>query len=339
MMLTKMIDYLQRIKGTFPALRVTSDSNRDKALYTCVCPVHGKFLVTSAVKLLQRTHGCLECSAATKIKNLTKWTTTKLVKHLRSVHGNTYGYTKVKYLGYGVPIILICKKHGPFNTKINTQTCVQPSGGIGQGCGKCWQERRSINVSIEALHECNESTHEGKYDLSLVKCISSWDQNLTIICPEHGQYKVRRADFMQGASCPFCYRDYKVVIGKRVFQVQGYERFALPLILKQNKLRSSQIYEGKHPDIKRRPPRIDYNYYGQWHSHYPDFWIPSLNTLIEIKSSYTAGLDAKDENAKEKRGLLRAKKYHAEKAGYKYVIFVVYRTNHKTTAKELIFGS
>jgi hypothetical protein len=130
---------------------------------------------------------------------------------------------------------------------------------------------------------------------------------------------------MRGCGCPFCYKDYKVVIGKREWQVQGYERFALPKLIKRLReygCTSRDLFEAKNPDFNCRPPRIDYNLQGTWRSHYPDFWVPKLQALIEIKSTWTAGLVKTDPLSKNKLLELRAKKRGAEKAGYIYHLLV-----------------
>ena len=58
-------------------------------------------------------------------------------------------------------------------------------------------------------------------------------------------------------------------------------------------------YYDKHPDIQRAPS-IRYNFSGKQKIYHPDFYIPSLNLIIEIKNSYLYNRDKKQIKAKEK---------------------------------------
>lgn len=333
----KPIDWLQRAKQRYPDLDFERTEVEGVGHYKVKCRTHGITEVVGDRKLCdnKKKSGCPACSREIQRQSLTKWTTESLVAHLRSVHGDEYDYSTVKYTTYSGPVTITCRKHGPWDSTILAQTTKgSKAKKLGQGCPECWNERRSKNVTIEHLVEANERVHGGAYDLSKITEITSWDQQLEVGCPKHGIFQVGRAPFIAGSGCPCCYRDHKIVIRGREFQVQGYERFALEGILNDNDLHVDDIFEGKHPVKEKRPPRIDYKFEGQWRSHYPDFWIPKLNTLIEIKSEYTAGLSKRDSDADLKRRQLRAKKKFSEAAGYKYVIFVVELNKGRTKVQK-----
>ena len=75
-------------------------------------------------------------------------------------------------------------------------------------------------------------------------------------------------------------KPYELPSGK-VVQLQGYENYALDILL--------QDYDEEDIVVDDRIgiPTILYKFEGERHKFYPDFYIPSENKIIEIKSSYT----------------------------------------------------
>lgn len=327
------VDWLERNQQKFPKLKLKLLESAKGPLYVGYCPDHGKFEVVGHLKLFQRKFGCDKCGHQAQADANTKWNTKSLRAHLKKTHGNKYDLSKVEYRGYYEPITMSCKKHGDWKTTVLAQTVAADTGKVGQGCPGCWSERRSKTVNKTELQRVNKLEHKGRYDLSLVPENFDWDAKLPIVCPDHGVVPMTKYTFA-GVGCSECAkRHYTVKISGRTLKVQGYERFALPEILADNDLHISQIFEAKHPDKKRRPPRITWydTETGEKSYHYPDFWVPHLNTVIEIKSKWTAGL--LDNSGKNTSKNVLAKKKAAELAGYKYVIFVVERKNGKTLIK------
>lgn len=109
---------------------------------------------------------------------------------------------------------------------------------------------------------------------------------------------------------------YTVKVGKRIFAVRGYERFAVEHIASHfgvNNVISD--LEGSVPKIKLRGGK----------THRPDFFIKNKNLLIEVKSTNTAGLGGNffGRTAKELFSQLKQKKRSAEKAGYSYLVLLI----------------
>jgi hypothetical protein len=69
-------------------------------------------------------------------------------------------------------------------------------------------------------------------------------------------------------------KDYK--LGKHIVQIQGYENFALDYILSKG-VKPKDIIVGDAVPLIR---------YGK-HKHFPDIFIPRLNRLVEVKSTFT----------------------------------------------------
>jgi len=82
-------------------------------------------------------------------------------------------------------------------------------------------------------------------------------------------------------------------------------------------------YYDKYPDIKRGPT-IKYNFNEISRLYFPDFYIPSLNLIIECKNSYLAKKDKEQINAKEKAAIAN---------GFNYVIII----DKNYTKFELLF--
>jgi hypothetical protein len=89
-------------------------------------------------------------------------------------------------------------------------------------------------------------------------------------------------------------------------KVQGYEPFALHDLLKSY----------KEDDIKtdrKDIPRIAYQKDGKDKYYFPDIYLPSINTIIEVKSTWT--YRSKTDNIIEKEDATKA-------AGYNYDIWI-----------------
>lgn len=109
---------------------------------------------------------------------------------------------------------------------------------------------------------------------------------------------------------------YNVKVGKRVFAVRGYERFAITHIASHFGIQNViSDLEGTVPKISLRGGR----------THRPDFFIKNKNLLIEVKSINTAGLGGNffGRSAKELFSQLKQKKRSAEKAGYAYLVLLI----------------
>jgi hypothetical protein len=82
---------------------------------------------------------------------------------------------------------------------------------------------------------------------------------------------------------------YKFLSGKKIF-VQGWEPYAIDYLLED--FSEDDLYFGK--DI----PRIRYNYKNKDHIYFPDIYIKSIDTIVEVKSNYTYNIDLEKNYAK-----------------------------------------
>lgn len=96
---------------------------------TVICPKHGDFS-SKVIQLLQRKHGCIEC-AKEKVTKSHLWDTNRFIEEARRVHGEEYNYDSVIYQHSHTPVLVVCKKHGPWS--------VVPYNHLhsGSGCPSC----------------------------------------------------------------------------------------------------------------------------------------------------------------------------------------------------------
>jgi hypothetical protein len=94
-----------------------------------------------------------------------------------------------------------------------------------------------------------------------------------------------------------------------IIDIQGYEHFALDELIDNEHLDENNIKTGS-----KNVPKIWYiGEDGKNHRHYVDIFIPSQNKCIEVKSTWTAKLHAKDIFLKQEAG---------KKLGYEYEIWI-----------------
>lgn len=114
------------------------------------------------------------------------------------------------------------------------------------------------------------------------------------------------------------YKTYIMPSGNLV-KYQGYEDKALDELV--------QLYEEDICIGRANIPSVDYKVGDKKHVYFPDFYIKSLNKIIEVKSEWTIQL---------KRGNVEEKALATIKAGYKYEIWVY--SDKKVRVERKIYG-
>lgn len=93
-----------------------------------------------------------------------------------------------------------------------------------------------------------------------------------------------------GTSSNGHYKLYTLPSGREI-KVQGFENFALDILLK-NYDECDLLFGPK--EINRELGIIRYNFKGNNHKYFPDFFIKSENKIIEVKSTWTFDRKGKD---------------------------------------------
>jgi hypothetical protein len=122
----------------------------------------------------------------------------KILEKFRKIHRKKYDYSKVNYLGLTKTIIIICKKHGEFQTT--------PRLHLGRDSKNVYKKRDAVGCSECVLDDVINDfqiVHGKKYDYSRIK-LKHKSFPMIIICPDHGEFKLTLTKHMTGTNCPMC---------------------------------------------------------------------------------------------------------------------------------------
>lgn len=140
----------------------------DKVVYvhgqipvTITCRKHGDF--TQRANSHLSGNGCKECFLEGN-----KLTTEEFIENARRVHGDTYDYSKVNYLGNKVEVEIVCPRHGSFWQKPNSHVSSK------NGCRLCYESKgeKAVEVvlkkyGIEHIREYRIPPYRYRYDFYL----------------------------------------------------------------------------------------------------------------------------------------------------------------------------
>ena len=216
------------------------------------CKIHGWF------HQIPSTHidscGCTKCGIELRAERKRK-TTQKFIKDARKVHGKTYGYDKVDYIGSHTKVKIECKIHGFFD--------MAPTNHLfnNNGCKKC-AYKRNIKLQRKTKQQFIKEArrvHGKTYGYDKAKYLNN-KIPLKIKC------KIKGHGFFDQAPTHHIHRGqgcHKCVDLKNSKGVQTIELF-----LKQKKIKYER--ERRFPDLrdKRYLPL--------------DFWLPKLKIAIEF---------------------------------------------------------
>ncbi len=109
----------------------------------------------------------------------------------------------------------------------------------------------------------------------------------------------------------------KIRLNGRFKHVQGYEPLAIEFLVDYKNIKESHIVVGK-----KNVPTILYRFNGKQTAHYPDIYIPRDNVVVEVKSTYTAGLLKRSKQEEDWFYRLIAKKTAGESHGLRYIVLI-----------------
>lgn len=170
-----------------------------------VCREHGPFW--AAPTNHHRGKGCPKCGDIKAGRKRKSKARSVFETRSRTIHGDKYDYSNVKYDGSSEPVRIICPEHGEFRKA--------PYRHLrGEGCPRCaiikGAQRRAKSTREERKQDfirLARELHGDKYDYSLVDYNYSKDV-VRIICPEHGVFEQRATSHVDtsrgGKGCPTC---------------------------------------------------------------------------------------------------------------------------------------
>lgn len=202
----------------------------------------------------------------------------------------------------------------------------------GNGCAKCSGVAKKTTASyakeLAKLPDCKYKVigeYTGARTPVLHKCLTCGGERA--VTPDN---MLRKFYY----KCPSCspavggFKTYTYTLGDRKVLLQGYEKFALDLLL--TRFEPTDIRVSKDGNI----PTIRYTRNGS-RSHRPDIFVESKNAIVEVKSMYTLGVNAaKNKDGRNKWNDQRAKYRAATKLGYKYVLMVFNERGQKLKLPE-----
>jgi hypothetical protein len=161
-----------------------------------ICKKHGEFWPTpdNHIRLKCRCPKCSKIEMAVKVvSNYGK----ELISKLRKVHGNKYGYDKVRYVGASNTIKIRCRRHGYFNQI----TSVHLAGG---GCKLCAVDKLKVLFSLSHKEFVSRARklHGRKY--SYLGKYRNSQTPYKIRCPIHSYFYQAPASHLNGSGCSKC---------------------------------------------------------------------------------------------------------------------------------------
>lgn len=113
----------------------------NKTKISIICPIHGEFEQSPEKHL--NGQGCPVCRYI-KLSNKLKMSNDDFINKAKRIHGEKYDYSKVKYVSYDEPVIIICPIHGDFS-----QT---PDSHLqGSGCQKCANHLSKMEIELKEI--------------------------------------------------------------------------------------------------------------------------------------------------------------------------------------------
>lgn len=152
---------------------------------TLICPTHGEFGIIPYNHL--KGGACPSCATTSLISNR------EFIDRCSTIHDNYYDYSKTKYKGTRVNVIITCPIHGDFEQRPQTHS-------EGGGCRKCAGNAPLTNKIFIGK---SIKIHGDKYRYNKTRYISN-SQKVIITCDTHGDFEQMPDSHMRGKGCPVC---------------------------------------------------------------------------------------------------------------------------------------
>lgn len=133
---------------------ITKYNGRDKSI-DIICPKHGVFSQNAGDHLYNKS-GCKKC-ANEKLRMERQSSIDDFISKARSIHGEKYDYSLVKYVNNKTKVTIVCPEHGPFQ--------ITPEKHIdrGHGCPFCGYESIKSKVFGVGINDLQLATSDPCY--------------------------------------------------------------------------------------------------------------------------------------------------------------------------------
>ena len=154
-----------------------------------ICYKHGVFSQRLSRHINEKKSGCPKCVGQNK-------TTDEVIKEFKSVHGDRYNYSEVKYKCANDKVIIICKIHGKFEQTPCHHYLKK------NNCPKC----NGMNKTPEEIIKIFRKKHGDKYNYDSINDYDVVRSHtfINIKCLFHGFFKQIVYSHLSGRGCPSC---------------------------------------------------------------------------------------------------------------------------------------
>jgi hypothetical protein len=191
----------------------------------------------------------------------------QFIKKANKIHDNRYNYAKTKYVDSYTKINVICHIHGKFKQ-------VARSHLAGSGCPEC---SNHCKLNKKLFIKKSQLIHNNKYNYSKTKYVDR-NTKVSIVCPEHGNFKQTPYGHLNGLGCAMCGIDkakqgaidlanknrmyYSNKFIKQAKQIHGRNRYNYSQTIYQSKCKKVNIVCNKCKTMFQQAPRTHLSYHG-----------------------------------------------------------------------------
>lgn len=245
----------RKVHGDRYDYSLITEYKNNKQPLLIICKEHGAFPQSANSHL--RGCGCPRC-ADKKTGDRCRMTLEVFLQKAKLIHGDKYDYSlinKNNFIDSHHEVPIMCKEHGLF---FKTPKDLLS----GRGCYHCGKESMAAKqrYSRDNLVSLFNEIFNGKYDYSLFNEDDYKNKKtvITVICPEHGAFKVSVDNHLyRHSGCPSCKRSVGEEAVAEFLSENGIEYITQHKIVNE-----SLLCENKKMLI--------------------DFYLPKLNTMIEF---------------------------------------------------------
>jgi len=202
-----------------------------------ICPEHGEFEHAPHMHL---KYGCKKCGYAQSGFAIS-YSKEEFIEKANKKHNNKYSYNKISYENLSSKLIIICPNHGEFEQKAKNH--------LKYGCPKCGI--KSLSLGADGFKKKARKIHSSKYDYSAVEYVNSHTK-VSIICPDHGEFKQTPSCHLNGRGCPRCAEHTTIDFIEKANKKHN-NRYDYSKVEYKNKMTKVKIVCPIHGEFEQRP--------------------------------------------------------------------------------------